>query len=157
MPDLTVHCLPFEQLSNEQLYTLLQLRTEVFVVEQNCVFQDMDDNDQQALHVLGTVDKKLVCYARLLPPGSKYPTASIGRVVSAAEVRRYGYGRTLMSHCIEYCQQHWPDANITISAQQYLQKFYEGFDFRKIRGPYLEDDIPHVEMTLEFMPRVTDL
>ena len=154
MSDLTLSSLNFRQLSNEQLYALLQLRSAVFVVEQDCVFQDMDDRDQEALHVLGTAGATLVCYARLLPPGSKYAAASIGRVVTAPEVRRYGYGRELMSHCIGLCREHWPDADIVISAQQYLQKFYEGFGFRRVSGPYLEDGIPHLEMQLAFLPSI---
>ena len=93
MDDLQFLVKPFAELSSEQLYALLKLRSEVFVVEQDCIYLDLDDRDQQAWHVLGLQDDSLVCYARLLPPGSRFPEPSIGRVVSAASVRRFGYGR----------------------------------------------------------------
>ena len=125
-------CLPFADLTTTQLYALLRLRSEVFVVEQVCPFQDMDNCDQQALHVLGYRGEELLCYARLLPRGSKYDAVSIGRVVSAASVRRDGFGRALMSHCIAQCQQRWPDQDIIISAQQYLEEFYRSFGFTKV-------------------------
>ena len=141
-------CLPFADLTTTQLYALLRLRSEVFVVEQVCPFQDMDNCDQQALHVLGYRGEELLCYARLLPRGSKYAAVSIGRVVSAASVRRDGFGRALMSHCIAQCQQRWPDQDIIISAQQYLEEFYRSFGFTKVKGPYMEDNIPHLEMHL---------
>lgn len=150
MSALSLRCLSFTALSNDELYALLRLRSEVFVVEQDCVFLDMDDSDQQALHVLGETDRGLMAYARLLPPGAKYPQASsIGRVVSSLQARRDGHGRTLMAYCIECCQGHWPEAEIRISAQQYLEAFYSSFGFEVQRGPYLEDGIPHLEMRLK--------
>lgn len=148
MSDLTLHCVSFPELNNAQLYALLQLRSAVFVVEQNCAFQDMDDYDQQAWHILGDLDGKLVCYARLLAPGDKHEGASIGRVVSHQSIRRDGHGKALMAYCVDKCRQYWPDATVVISAQQYLEAFYRGFGFHPIRGPYMEDGIPHLEMHL---------
>lgn len=141
-------CLPFIDLTTTQLYALLRLRSEVFVVEQDCVFQDMDNYDQQSLHVLGYRGEELVCYARLLPRGSKYDAVSIGRVVSAASARRDGFGRALMTYCIDQSRKQWPDQDIVISAQQYLEEFYRSFGFTKVKGPYMEDGIPHLEMHL---------
>ena len=148
MLDARFLCLPFAELTTTQLYALLRLRSEVFVVEQDCVFQDMDNCDQQSLHVLGYRGEELVCYARLLPRGSKYDAVSIGRVVSAASVRRDGFGRALMAYCIAQSREQWPDQDIVISAQQYLEEFYRSFGFTKVKGPYMEDGIPHLEMHL---------
>ena len=149
MSELLFTCLDFEQLSNTELYGLLRLRSAVFVVEQDCVFQDMDDLDAQALHLLGKVDKRIVAYARLLPRPLKYDGVSIGRVVTDETVRRFGYGRQLMAEAVMRCRQQWPDQPIIISAQQYLEKFYQGYGFRTVSEPYLEDGIKHLEMRLE--------
>ncbi len=119
------------------------------MVEQDCVFQDMDNCDQQAIHVLGYRGEELVCYARLLPYGVKYDAVSIGRVVSAASARRDGCGRALMAFCVRECAKRWPQYPIVISAQQYLEKFYISFGFKTVKGPYMEDDIPHLEMHLQ--------
>jgi ElaA protein len=148
MDDLQFLVKPFAELSSEQLYALLKLRSEVFVVEQDCIYLDLDDRDQQAWHVLGLQDDSLVCYARLLPPGSRFPEPSIGRVVSAASVRRFGYGRQLMQAAITACQRQWPGQEIRISAQQYLEAFYQSLGFLSCSAPYQEDGIDHVEMRL---------
>lgn len=149
MAQLQWRCLTFDQLTLNELYQLLRLRAEVFVVEQGCPYQDLDNNDQSGLHVLGLRDDKLVAYARLLPPGIKYDGCSIGRVVSSQEVRRDGYGKELMQVSIDCCKQHWPAVSITISAQQYLENFYYQFGFQSESEPYLEDDILHVRMSLK--------
>lgn len=143
-----ISCQSFDELSNQDLYELLKLRSAVFVVEQNCVFPDMDDCDQAAWHLLFKVDGVLVAYARLLAAGSKYDGPSIGRVVTAESVRRDGYGRALMTESISYCQKLWPGETIIISAQQYLEDFYKSFGFVTVSEPYLEDDIYHLEMHL---------
>jgi len=145
---LSFRCLNFQDLSKEDLYRLLRLRAEVFIVEQQCPFQDLDNADQESLHVLGELNGELVCYARLLPAGVKFPAASIGRVVSAQSVRRDGFGRALMGFCLHSCREHWPQTTISISAQSYLEKFYQSFGFVTVRGPYPEDGIPHLEMHL---------
>jgi ElaA protein len=149
MQDITFSCCSFAELAPAALYEILQLRSQVFVVEQDCVYLDPDGNDQLSLHVSGRVDDSLVCYARLLPPGCKYPHASIGRVVTSQAVRRTGYGRALMQQAITCCGDAWPDSPISISAQQYLEAFYQEFGFSTVSQPYMEDGIPHLEMLLQ--------
>ena len=145
-------CRRFDELSTEYLYRILQLRAEIFVVEQDCVYQDVDGFDQEALHVMGQLaddeGSQLVCYSRLFPPGIKYETASIGRVVTRESARGGGNGKALMVNSIRFCQQHWPDKAITISAQQYLEKFYNSLGFVTESEPYAEDGIPHIRMQL---------
>ena len=147
MIKLSWQCKAFPELSNDELYTILRLRAEVFIVEQECIYQDIDDNDQAAMHVMGNQAEKLVCYARLLPPGVKYQTASIGRVVTSPAVRRGGHGKDLMARSIAYCDEMWPGKGLTISAQQYLETFYQSMGFVTASAPYLEDGIAHVKMT----------
>lgn len=147
MPDIKWTCLPFPQLTAAHLYTILRLRSEVFVVEQNCIYQDMDGFDQLALHLCGMNGDRLACYARLLAPGVKYPGASVGRVVTSPDSRATGLGRELMQQAVKQCQQHWPAAAITISAQHHLEKFYHSLGFATVSEPYMEDGIPHIEMT----------
>lgn len=153
MSALLFTCLDFEQLGNTELYDLLRLRSEVFVVEQDCVFLDMDGLDAPSMHLLGKVGNRLVAYARLIPGQLKYDGVSIGRVVTAESVRRCGYGRQLMTEAVRRCQQLWPEQPIIISAQQYLQQFYQGFGFRTVSDPYLEDGIYHLEMRLDALSR----
>ncbi|PCJ23582.1 MAG: GNAT family N-acetyltransferase [SAR86 cluster bacterium] len=138
----------FDELQLSQLYEIMQLRSAVFVVEQNCVYQDIDDSDQQAYHICGYSEQKLVCYSRLLPPGFKYPGSSIGRVITHQNYRGDGLGKTLMQKSISCCYKSWPDHNVVISAQQHLEKFYNSLGFCKQSEPYMEDGIPHIEMML---------
>lgn len=147
--DIEWSCLEFQQLPPAELYSILQLRTEVFVIEQSCVYQDMDDYDQPARHVVGRLDEKLVCYARLLPPGLKTDSASIGRVITKQAIRGRGHGKELMQKSLAYCRDYWPQASITVSAQQYLEEFYQTLGFETVSKPYLEDGIPHLEMLLK--------
>ena len=150
-PEIT--CQSFDELSNSDLYDMLKLRSAVFVVEQDCVFPDMDDYDQQAQHILLKVDDRLVAYARLLAAGTKYQGGpSIGRVVTDESVRRDGYGRILMSAAVARCRELWPGETVIISAQQYLENFYCSFGFTTVSEPYLEDGIYHLEMHLEGSP-----
>lgn len=145
-------CLRFDELSTLDLYNILQLRAEIFIVEQDCVYQDVDGFDQDALHVMGHLsgvdETLLVSYSRLLPPGAKYEGASIGRVVTKKSVRGGGNGKTLMLNSLASCKEHWPGKAITISAQQYLQKFYTELGFEALSKPYDEDGIPHIRMQL---------
>ena len=136
----------FEALNSHELYALLQLRSEVFVVEQNCVYQDIDFKDQKALHLLGFFDNKLVAYARLFQPNDYFEQSSIGRVVVAAEYRSQKWGHLLMNAAIQNIEEHFNTTHITISAQLYLQKFYESHGFVAVGETYLEDDIPHIRM-----------
>ena len=146
MSELQWKCTSFGELSPHQLYAILQLRTDVFVMEQECAYQDMDGCDQQALHVTATRDTELLCYARLLPPGIKYQSPSVGRVITQQSIRGAGFGKLLMSKVLDYCQHHWPDQAVTISAQQHLETFYCELGFVTESKPYLEDGIPHIQM-----------
>ena len=136
----------FEELSSLELYEILRLRSEVFVVEQNCVFLDMDNKDQFSLHLQGRIDGKLAAGVRILPPGLSYDEPSIGRVVSSPLFRRKGVGIELMKTAIKETISLYGDVAIKIGAQLYLKNFYESFGFVQCSETYLEDDIPHIKM-----------
>lgn len=136
----------FNELSAEDIYQILRLRSEVFVVEQNCVYQDIDNKDQKALHLIGVYDEKTVAYSRLFKPGDYFENASIGRVVIDQQFRDKKWGHILMQTAIEGIESHFGETKITISAQEYLQQFYETNGFVKRGESYLEDGIPHIEM-----------
>lgn len=139
-------CKPFPELSVYELYTLLQLRSEVFVVEQNCVFQDMDNKDQQCHHLMGWIENELVASARIVPPGLAYDEPSIGRVVSSPKFRKMGAGRELMEEAIRKTLQLHGNQPIRIGAQLYLKNFYGSLGFEPQGDIYLEDGIQHIEM-----------
>ncbi len=136
----------FKQLTTDELYAILQLRSEIFVVEQNCVYQDLDYKDQIALHVLGFKNKKLVAYTRLFKPGDYFDDASIGRVVVATKERKMSYGYDIMEASINAINNFYKVSTIRISAQEYLKKFYNNLGFKETGEGYLEDGIPHVAM-----------
>lgn len=136
----------FHELSPLELYEILKLRSEVFVVEQNCVFLDMDDRDQMAHHLQGRINGQLAAVVRILPPGLAYKEPSIGRVVSSPVFRRKGVGIELMKKAIEETISLYGQVAIKIGAQLYLKKFYESFGFVQCSETYLEDDIPHIKM-----------
>lgn len=138
----------FEELSIKELYQILQLRSEVFVVEQNCVYQDVDGKDEKALHVLGAKNGKLVAYTRAFKPGDYFKNPSIGRVVVAKEQRQYGYGKIIMEASIKEMTNRFHGIPIELSAQTYLLKFYNELGFVAQGKEYLEDGIPHVRMVL---------
>ncbi|MEX6626759.1 GNAT family N-acetyltransferase [Tenacibaculum salmonis] len=139
----------FTELTTSELYEILQLRSEVFVVEQNCVYQDIDGKDQKALHVLGIKNQKIIAYTRLFNSGEYFDTPSIGRVIVKNSERTYGYGHHLIKVSIQAIFDYYNKNNITISAQKYLIKFYESHGFFKVGKGYLEDGIPHVKMKKE--------
>jgi ElaA protein len=141
-------CRPFAGLSNNELYALLRLRSEIFVVEQNCVFLDADNKDQDAFHLMGWQQNTLVAYTRLVPPGMLYTEPSIGRVVTAITARRSGIGRQLMLHAIAECRKLFGEQPIKIGAQLYLKEFYSSLGFVPTGGIYPEDGIPHLQMLL---------
>lgn len=141
--------LPFDRLSGRELYDVLQLRQRVFVVEQTCPYLDADGVDLRCWHALGVEGGRVVATARLVPPGEKYAEPAIGRVVTAPEVRRRGHGLTLMRSAIAQGQRLYPGQGLRLSAQRYLQRFYEGLGFVAVGEPYAEDGIPHVEMVRE--------
>lgn len=128
---------------------MLQLRSEVFVVEQNCVYQDIDGKDAKALHLIGTIGDEIVAYARLFAAGYYFDNASIGRVVVSSKYRAHKFGHLLMKAAIAGIEHHFNTKEITISAQLYLKKFYEGHGFVQQGEGYLEDDIPHIRMSIE--------
>ena len=145
---LVFKCVAFHELTLDELYALLRLRAEVFVVEQNCVYQDLDGKDRLAYHLLGfDKDNELVAYTRLLPKGISYPDhPSIGRVITSMKVRRTGAGKVLMEKSIEEMYRLFGVCDIKIGAQCYLDKFYRGLGFLPVGDEYLEDGIPHISM-----------
>lgn len=141
-------CKSFNELSNIELYAILQARNEVFILEQCCPYQDIDGKDQASLHLCAWHNKVLVAYCRLLPPGLSYKEASIGRVLCKARYRRTGLGIILIEKAVQTIEQQFKQKHIKISAQLYLKSFYEKFGFRQCSEPYLEDEIPHIKMSL---------
>lgn len=136
----------FSELTVEQLYAILTLRSEVFVVEQRCPYLDPDGKDRAALHLLGMKKNALVAYIRLFPPTEAESNLIFGRVVTAKSARNKGYGKRLLQELLTYCGTHFPGINIKCSAQYYLKQFYEGFGFQAYGEVYEEDDIPHIAM-----------
>lgn len=145
---LTWICKKFDELSVLELYDIMQLRNEVFVVEQNCVYQDADDKDRHSLHVCGWDGEKLVAYARIIPKGISYAEVSIGRVVTSPAYRNTGAGRQLMQECISLAFSEFNCTQIKIGAQVYLTEFYQSLGFIACSPEFLEDGIPHIEMVL---------
>lgn len=143
---LTVLVKTFQDLATQELYDILQLRSEVFVVEQDCVYQDIDGKDQKALHVLGIKHGKLVAYTRAFQPGDYFKEASIGRVVVKASERQHHYGYDIMNASVEAVKIHFKTSVIKISAQTYLKRFYNTLEFFEVGEEYLEDGIPHIQM-----------
>jgi ElaA protein len=139
----------FEALSVHELYDILRLRSAIFVVEQNCVYLDLDKKDKKALHLYGEYNGKIVAYSRLFEPGIYFDNASIGRVVVDKDYRHKKWGHELMQESIRAIKNHYNATKITISAQLYLKKFYESNGFSQTSAMYLEDDIPHIEMKKE--------
>lgn len=136
----------FETLTITELYELLQLRSEVFVVEQDCVYQDIDGKDQKAQHVLGKKDGKIVACTRIFDAGHYFKHASIGRIVVSKAFRRYGYGHDIVKASIQAIHAIFKKETIEMSAQEHLIAFYETHGFKQTGKPYLEDGIPHVRM-----------
>ena len=139
----------FTELTTTELYQILQLRSEVFVVEQDCIYQDIDFKDQKALHVFGFKNDKIIAYTRIFKSGDYFENASIGRVVVSANQRKFGYGHELMKYSIKVIKEKLNTNSITISAQLYLKKFYESHGFLQVGERYLEDGIPHIRMDKE--------
>lgn len=139
----------FEELNIHELYAILALRNEVFILEQNCPYQDIDGKDIDNLHVMGYENGELVGYCRILKPGVTYKEASIGRVIVKREYRKGQYGSQLMRQAMSYMIANLNILNIRISAQAHLVKFYSQFGFETCGEIYLEDDIEHIEMYFE--------
>ncbi|MCG3729509.1 GNAT family N-acetyltransferase [Vibrio cincinnatiensis] len=144
----TWQCRSFNELTTEQLYELLKLRVDIFVVEQQCPYPELDDKDRiaETWHLMGYDQQQLVACARLLPPGVSYPSASIGRVAIAQNARGKGLAHQLLEQALMHCAQHWPEQAIEIGAQTYLTHFYAQFGFIPTSESYLEDGIAHIDM-----------
>ena len=140
----------FDQLTTRELYDLLQLRSEVFVVEQNCVYQDIDGKDQKALHLLGYAEEKLVAYTRCFPPGVYFQEPAIGRVLVRKSERMNSYGHVILEASIKALEEQFFGKTIKLSAQTYLKGFYESHGFQQSGEGYLEDGIPHIAMLRPF-------
>ena len=142
-------CSFFDELNVHELYAALRLRSEVFVVEQNCVFLDMDNKDQESYHLFGYKDGQLIAYTRLVPAGVAYKEASIGRVITSSAARGLGAGKELMLVSIRELFRIWGKQPIRIGAQLYLRKFYESLGFEQSSEMYMEDGIEHIEMLFQ--------
>ena len=136
----------FSELTTKELYQILQLRSEVFVVEQNCVYQDIDGKDKKAIHIIGVVQNKIVAYTRCFKPGDYFKEASIGRVVVKKNERKLKRGNQIMIHSIKIIEKLFQTKTIIISAQSHLISFYNNLGFYSVGNEYLEDGIPHIEM-----------
>lgn len=146
---MNINTKSFEELSTLELYQILQLRTAVFVVEQNCVYQDMDGKDIKALHVIGTLQNEIMAYTRIFKAGDYLDHASIGRVVVKKSGRQSGYGKQIAEASIKAIKDNFNTSTIHISAQTYLEKFYKELGFTAAGENYLEDGIPHILMVKE--------
>ncbi|AKA34949.1 GNAT family N-acetyltransferase [Flagellimonas lutaonensis] len=143
------HIKTFDALTKNELYGLLQLRSAVFVVEQDCVYQDIDGKDQKAFHLLCFHGDQLVGYTRIFRPGDYFQHASIGRVVVRETARKHGLGKVIMLRSIEFIEQELKEKDIELSAQTYLKRFYKSLGFEAVGEDYLEDGIPHVKMVYQ--------
>ncbi|MZI92362.1 GNAT family N-acetyltransferase [Vibrio sp. CAIM 722] len=146
--DINWQCVSFDELSTRQLYEIIKLRVDVFVVEQNCPYEELDNKDHQSgvKHLLGYLNDELVAYSRLLPAGISLQHLSIGRVITKQSARGSGLGNQLLEQAINHCNQYWPNQIIEIEAQAHLQKYYEHHGFVKHSEPFMLDGIPHIEM-----------
>jgi ElaA protein len=140
-----LHKKTFQDLSTDELYELLRVRSEVFVVEQNCVYQDLDGDDQQSIHLWLTIADKVVALARICPAGTHMQNISIGRVITT--VRGKGYGKQIMLDAIDAAVEHFSATTIDIEAQEYAKGFYEGVGFKQSSASFMLDGIPHIKMT----------
>lgn len=138
----------FDNLSNTEIYQILRLRSEVFVVEQECIYQDIDNKDKNAVHIFLKEKNEIIAYSRVFKEKEYFENPSIGRVVVANKRRMYGVGKKIMNISIDYIKQNIKAKSIEISAQKYLKKFYSNLGFIQEGDEYLEDNIPHLRMFL---------
>lgn len=142
-------CKKFDELTLEELYEILKLRSEVFVVEQNCIYNDIDGKDKTSFHVIIKENNEITAYLRVLPPGISYENASLGRVLVAKDARGMGYAKAIVTEGINCILRNFNTNKITIGAQEYLKDFYSEFGFKPVSEVYDEDGIPHLDMTFE--------
>jgi len=140
----------FDSLTINELYSILKLRNEVFVVEQNCAYLDIDDKDQQAYHIIGCKNNKIVAYTRVFKPGDYFELSSIGRVLVSKDERKHSYGYDIMKESIKMINEKFGKSDILISAQSYLKNFYKNLGFIETENEYLEDGIPHFDMIYKY-------
>lgn len=143
------HIKKFEHLSLDELYDILKMRSEIFVVEQECVYLDVDGKDKNVFHLFLKENKKILAYCRILPRGIAYEEASIGRVIVNKNFRKEKLGETLMIKAISYLKDVLKEKEIKIQAQAYLRSFYKKFGFQEISEEYIEDGIPHIDMKMK--------
>jgi ElaA protein len=136
----------FQELTTKELYDLIQLRVDVFCVEQNCVYQDLDGKDEKAIHIIGKKNNKIIAYTRVFKAGDYFKESSIGRVVVRKDERQHKYGYDIMKASIQAVKEYFNETTIKLSAQTYLRKFYNNLGFKEIGQEYLEDGIPHIAM-----------
>ena len=136
----------FQSLTNNELYTILKARIDVFVVEQECAYEEIDNYDQESMHYFLTIDNQVAAYVRILPSNTKYKEVSIGRVLVTKNHRQNGYAKLIMRKAIQFITEEWQENDIKIQAQAYLHKFYSELGFEQISEIYLDDDIPHIDM-----------
>ncbi|QDQ01078.1 GNAT family N-acetyltransferase [Lysinibacillus fusiformis] len=136
----------YNELTTEELYKIIQLRVNVFIVEQQTCYEDLDNHDQNSIHLSYVKDGKIFAYARLLPPGEKFDMASIGRVITNQEVRGTGMGKEMVQLAIKTIEKEWPGSEIFIQAQAYLEDFYGSFGFKQVSEAYIYDSLPHLDM-----------
>jgi len=136
----------FQELTTADLYKIIQARIDIFMLEQNCCYRDCDDKDLHSDHLIGWHDNTIIAYSRLIPPSISYEERSIGRVLVREEYRKFGIGKELMQQAITYLSPEVSPQPIRISAQLYLQKFYQELGFQQTSEEYLEDNIPHIQM-----------
>lgn len=136
----------YDELTKEELYKIIQLRVNVFIVEQQTCYEDLDHHDQNSIHISYVKDEKIFAYTRLLPPGEKFETASLGRVITSQEVRGTGLGKEMIQLALDTIEKTWPGSEVFIQAQEYLKNFYESFGFKPVSKPYIYDSLPHLDM-----------
>ena len=146
MKELNIYFRSYNELTKHELYDIYCLRQEVFIVEQNCVYQDIDKKDHHSYHLMAYDNQILVAYLRIVHPGISYSEASIGRVLTKMSHRRRGISKKIIKSAIQKVKDLYNNSNIRISAQEYLIPFYTSLNFESIGEVYLEDDIPHIEM-----------
>lgn len=136
----------YGELTKEELYKIIQLRVNVFIVEQQTCYEDLDDHDQNSIHLSYAKDGKIFAYTRLLPPGEKFEMASLGRVITSQETRGTGLGKEMIQLALDTIEKEWPGSEVFIQAQEYLKGFYGSFGFEPVSEPYIYDSLPHRDM-----------
>ncbi len=136
----------YDELTTEELYKIIQLRVNVFIVEQQTCYEDLDNHDQNSIHLSYVKNGEIFAYSRLLPPGEKFDMASIGRVITSPEIRGTGLGKEMIKIALDTIEKEWTGSDVFIQAQEYLKEFYGAFGFTQVSEPYVYDSLPHIDM-----------